>query len=90
VSQSFESFVRELASSTLLDGRATKPKIVVCGAGVIGCSIAYYFSLRNTSVMLVDRSGRVVPAASGKAGGFLALDWKDQASVGQLSRLSFR
>ena len=68
----------------------TKPKIVVSGAGVIGCSIAYYFSLRNTSVMLVDRSGRVAPAASGKVGAFLALDWNDQSSVGPLSRLSFR
>jgi hypothetical protein len=40
------------------------------------------------SVTIVDRVG-VAPAASGKAGGFLALDWNDGSEVEQLSRKSF-
>jgi len=32
----------------------------------------------------------VAKAASGKAGGFLELDWNDGSPVGPLSRLSFR
>lgn len=67
-----------------------QPKIVVCGAGVIGCSVAYHLSLRDAPCTLVDRSGGVAPAASGKAGGFLALDWNDAGSTGPLSRLSFQ
>ena len=75
---------------SLVMAEPPKPKIVVCGAGVIGCSIAYHLSLRDAPVTLIDRSGGVAPAASGKAGGFLALDWNDQGSVGPLSRLSFK
>ena len=67
-----------------------QPKIVVCGAGVIGCSVAYHLALRDAPCTLIDRSGGVAPAASGKAGGFLALDWNDGGSVGPLSRLSFQ
>ena len=44
---------------------AKPPKIVVCGGGVIGCSVAYHLSKRDTPVTLVDRSGGVAPAASG-------------------------
>ena len=66
------------------------PKIVVCGGGVIGCSVAYHLSKRDTPVTLVDRSGGVTPAASGKAAGFLALDWNDGGTTGPLSRLSFK
>mmetsp|Transcript_28655 Transcript_28655/g.70940 ORF Transcript_28655/g.70940 Transcript_28655/m.70940 type:complete len:393 (-) Transcript_28655:2377-3555(-) len=67
-----------------------EPKVVICGAGVIGANIAYQLSLRGVaqSVTVVDRVG-VAPAASGKAGGFLALDWNDGAAVGPLSRKSF-
>ncbi len=58
---------------------------------VIGANIAYQLSLRGVakSVTIVDRVG-VAPAASGKAGGFLALDWNDGSAVEQLSRKSFQ
>ena len=31
------------------------------------------------SIILVDVTGEISPAASGKAGGFLALDWNDRS-----------
>lgn len=37
---------------------------------------------------MVDRSG-LAPAASGRAGGFLALDWNDTTALGPLARRSF-
>lgn len=65
-----------------------RPDVVVCGAGVIGASVAYHLSLRGVNVHIVDKAG-VAKAASGKAGGFLALDWNDGSPVGPLSRKSF-
>ena len=38
---------------------------------------------------MIDPTGTIAPAASGKAGGFLALDWNDYSSVGPLTRRSF-
>ena len=46
--------------------------VVVCGAGVIGTSIAYFLALRGADVTVVERAS-VACAASGKSGGFLAL-----------------
>lgn len=64
--------------------------VVIAGAGMIGTATAYYlaknYGIRTT---LIDRSGRIAPAASGKAGGFLALDWNDFSSTGPLTRRSF-
>jgi glycine/D-amino acid oxidase-like deaminating enzyme len=66
------------------------PEVVVCGGGIIGCAAAFYLTQRGASVTLVERHG-VACAASGRSGGFLALDWCDSAgSVGPLARLSFR
>jgi len=62
--------------------------VVVCGAGVIGCSVAYYLTQRGLSVLLIDKAD-VAAAASGKAGGFLARDWCDGTPTQELSRLSF-
>jgi glycine/D-amino acid oxidase-like deaminating enzyme len=64
-------------------------RVVICGAGVIGSAIAYYLGLRGVSATLVERVG-VASAASGKAGGFLALDWCDQSALGPLARKSFQ
>ena len=66
-------------------------KVVIAGAGVIGTSTAYYLATKYSipSVTLVDPSGRIAPAASGKAGGFLALDWNDYSPVRDLARRSF-
>ena len=37
----------------------------------------------------MERAG-VANAASGNAGGFLALDWNDSTAVGPLARLSYK
>jgi len=63
-------------------------RVVICGAGVIAACTAYFLSLRGVEVVVVERTG-VACAASGKAGGFLALDWCDGSPLGPLSRRSF-
>ncbi|HEX2500887.1 MAG TPA: FAD-dependent oxidoreductase [Methylomirabilota bacterium] len=67
----------------------TSPRhVVVCGAGVMGAAVAYYLTRRGAAVTVVERTG-VACAASGKSGGFLALDWCDGSPVESLARLSF-
>jgi glycine/D-amino acid oxidase-like deaminating enzyme len=62
--------------------------VVVCGAGVVGASVAYFLALRGAAVTVVERTS-VACAASGKSGGFLALDWCDNSPLGPLARASF-
>ncbi len=62
--------------------------VVVCGAGVVGASVAYFLARRGIAVTVVERSG-VACAASGKSGGFLALDWCDGSPLEALARASF-
>lgn len=62
--------------------------VTVCGAGVMGAAVAYYLARGGVRVTVVERTG-VACAASGKSGGFLALDWCDGSPVGPLARLSF-
>src|SRR5438876_7192919 len=62
--------------------------VVVCGAGVMGASVAYFLSRRGVAVTVVEGTG-VACAASGKSGGFLALDWCDGSPLGALARASF-
>ena len=68
-------------------------KVVIAGAGVIGTSTAYYLSKNHPSclesITVIDPTGSIAPAASGKAGGFLALDWNDHSPLGPLARRSF-
>jgi len=64
-------------------------RVVICGAGVIGAAVAYYLSLRGVRATVVERSG-VACAASGKSGGFLALDWCDSTPLAALARTSFQ
>ena len=67
----------------------TSPRhVIVCGAGVVGAAVAHYLARRGVAVTVVERTG-VACAASGKSGGFLALDWCDNTEVGPLARLSF-
>ena len=67
---------------------ASAAKIVIVGGGISGVSTAYYLAKRGVRATLVDPVG-IAPAASGKAGGFLALDWNDGAPMGPLARKSF-
>ncbi len=66
-----------------------RARVVICGAGVIGAAVAYYLSLRGVAATVIERCG-VACAASGKAGGFLALDWCDSSSLASLARKSFQ
>lgn len=61
--------------------------VVICGAGVIGTSIAYHLAKLGVPSRIIDPIG-LAPAASGKAGGFLALDW-NAGPLDELSRRSF-
>lgn len=63
-------------------------RVVICGGGAIGASIAYFLARRGIAVTLLERTG-IACAASGKAGGFLALDWNDGSPVETLARRSF-
>lgn len=62
--------------------------VVICGAGVIGACAAYFLRRRGIDVTVVERT-EVAAAASGKAGGFLALDWCAGTPLDALARRSF-
>jgi glycine/D-amino acid oxidase-like deaminating enzyme len=55
---------------------------------VIGASVAYFLSLKQVRAVVIERTG-VACAASGKSGGFLALDWCDGSPLAPLARRSF-
>src|SRR6478609_4956521 len=63
-------------------------RVVICGGGVIGACTAYFLSRRGIDVIVVERT-EVAAAASGKAGGFLALDWCAGSPLDALARRSF-
>ncbi|ORX96416.1 FAD dependent oxidoreductase [Basidiobolus meristosporus CBS 931.73] len=70
---------------------ANRRKVVICGGGVIGASIAYYLSAldsTNFEICLIERES-LACGASGKAGGFLALDWCEGSTTDKLARESF-
>lgn len=62
--------------------------VVICGGGAIGTSIAYFLSLRGIAATVIESCG-VANAASGKSGGFLALDWCEGTKVAPLARRGF-
>ncbi len=63
-------------------------RVLIVGGGVIGTSIAYHLAVRGAAVTVLERSA-VACAASGKSGGFLALDWCDGTPLMALARRSF-
>ncbi|SIO41769.1 FAD dependent oxidoreductase [Bradyrhizobium erythrophlei] len=63
-------------------------RVVICGGGVMGACIAYFLSRRGINVIVVEGT-EVAAAASGKAGGFLALDWCAGSPLDALARRSF-
>jgi glycine/D-amino acid oxidase-like deaminating enzyme len=63
-------------------------KVIVCGAGAIGAATAYFLARRGAAVVVVERH-QVAGAASGKSGGFLALDWNGGTALDRLARRSF-
>jgi glycine/D-amino acid oxidase-like deaminating enzyme len=63
-------------------------RIVICGGGAIGVAIAYFLARRGARPIVVERH-EVAGAASGKSGGFLALDWCRGSPLDRLARRSF-
>ncbi|KAL2633097.1 hypothetical protein R1flu_004576 [Riccia fluitans] len=63
--------------------------VVICGGGVIGVCTAYFLAKKGAQVTVVEKTAAAC-AASGKAGGFLALDWCDGGPLGNLARASFQ
>jgi len=67
---------------------SSRRRIVICGGGAIGAAIAYFVSRRGAQPIVIERHA-VAGAASGKSGGFLALDWCRGTPLDQLARRSF-
>ena len=63
-------------------------RVVICGGGVIGACTAYFLARRGIDIIVVEGT-EVAAAASGKAGGFLALDWCADSPLDALARRSF-
>jgi glycine/D-amino acid oxidase-like deaminating enzyme len=63
-------------------------RVLIGGGGVIGACTAYFLARRGVDVIVVERT-EVACAASGKAGGFLALDWCAGSALDALARRSF-
>ena len=63
-------------------------RIVICGGGAIGAATAYFLSRRGAEPIVIERHA-VAGSASGKSGGFLALDWCRGSPLDRLARRSF-
>ena len=63
-------------------------RTLIAGGGVIGTSTAYHLTARGVDVIVIERSA-IACAASGKSGGFLAMDWCDGTPLVHLARRSF-
>ncbi len=63
-------------------------RIVICGGGAIGASIAWFLSSRGAQPIVIERHA-VAGSASGKSGGFLARDWCRGSALDALARRSF-
>src|SRR5215475_14363499 len=66
----------------------SRRRIVICGGGAIGTAIAHFASRRGALPIVIERHA-VAGAASGKSGGFLALDWCRGTPLDALARRSF-
>ena len=84
------SCFRILGTHSIAAGNKTGEamRVLICGGGVIGASIAYFLSRRGVEATVIERTG-LACAASGKSGGFLALDWCDGTPLDALARRSF-
>ena len=88
-----------------VDNRTQQPSpirnIVIAGGGIMGTSVAYYLvedhfkqqldgnGEQQVTITLVDPTGAVGSCASGKAGGFLARDWRNGTPLQELQQMGF-
>ncbi len=63
-------------------------RVLILGGGAVGACIAHQLAVRGADTVVIERHG-VAGAASGKSGGFLALDWCDGSALAPLARRSF-
>lgn len=63
-------------------------RVIICGGGAIGVAIAYFLGRRSVAPIVIERH-EVAGSASGKSGGFLALDWCRGSPLDRLARRSF-
>jgi glycine/D-amino acid oxidase-like deaminating enzyme len=63
-------------------------RVLIVGGGVIGSATAYFLTRAGAEVTVIERTS-VACAASGKSGGFLALDWCHGSPLEPLARRSF-
>lgn len=82
-------FVQANMSASAATVAEPPKRVVICGGGIIGSAIAYYLAVKGVAATVVERAF-IACASSGKAGGFLALDWQDGGATGPLGRLSFQ
>ena len=83
-----ESELRRRLTGRYTDGMSRAKRIVICGGGAIGVAIAYFLSRRGATPIVIERH-EVAGSASGKSGGFLALDWCRGSPLDRLARRSF-
>src|SRR4029078_3748331 len=62
----------------------SRKRIVICGGGAIGAAVAYFVSRRGAWPIVIE-CYEVGGAASGKSGGFLALDWCQGSPLDRLA-----
>jgi glycine/D-amino acid oxidase-like deaminating enzyme len=67
---------------------AAGKRVVICGGGAIGVAVAYFLGRRGARPIVIERH-EVAGSASGKSGGFLALDWCRGTALDRLARRSF-
>jgi glycine/D-amino acid oxidase-like deaminating enzyme len=67
---------------------SSRKRIVSCGGGAIGAAVAYFTSRPGALPIVIERH-EVGGGASGKSGGFLALDWCSGSPLHRLERRSF-
>lgn len=63
-------------------------RVLVCGGGVIGAATAWHLASAGATPVVIERTA-IACGASGKSGGFLALDWCDGSALAPLARRSF-
>ncbi|CEM26891.1 unnamed protein product [Vitrella brassicaformis CCMP3155] len=72
-----------------MSDESQQAKVVICGGGIIGCSVAYHLAREHAVKSIIVERTKPACAASGKAGGFLAKHWNDHSPVGPLARVSY-
>ncbi|KAI9482893.1 MAG: FAD dependent oxidoreductase [Benjaminiella poitrasii] len=65
--------------------------IIIIGGGVIGASCSYFLSQHeDCKITLIEQADELATGASGKSGGFIALDWCDDLpGMKDLARASY-